>query len=50
MYLPCYTYLVPTYQPRYSLVKKWKYYPILGKHNDWVIIYFIYKVTDEEEY
>ena len=29
---------------------KKKYYPILGKHNDRVIMDFIEKFTDEEEY
>ena len=42
-------YLVPKAQPRYSSVKK-QYYPILGKHNDWVLMDYIDKVTYEEEY
>ena len=32
MDFPCYTYIVPNYQTRYSSVIKWKYYLILGKH------------------
>ena len=34
MDLPCDTYLVPKYQPRYSSVIKCKYYPVLGKHDE----------------
>ena len=37
-YLPWDTYLVPKDHPRYSSVPKCKYYPILGQHNDRVIM------------
>ena len=50
MDLPWDPYLVPRDKSRYYSVKKCKYYPILGKHNDWVITDFIEKDTDEEEY
>ena len=50
MYLPRDPYLVPKNQSIYSSETKWKYYPILGKHNDWEIMDFIAKGTDEEEY
>ena len=36
--------------PRYSSVKRFKYYQILRKYNDWVITVIIKKGTDEEEY
>ena len=48
MGLPWHTSLVPKVQPRYSTVTKFKYYPILGEHNDWVIMNFIKKCIDEE--
>ena len=50
MDLPWDTYLVPKYHIIYSSVTKCKYYPIIGQHIDWVIICFIYKGIDEEEY
>ena len=50
MDLPWGPYLVPKDQSRYSSAKKFKYYPILGEHNDWVIMDFIDKFIDEEEY
>ena len=40
-------YLVPKYHPNSVKIK---YYPILGKYNDWTIMGFIGKVTDEEKY
>ena len=50
MGIPWYKYLVPKCQPRHYAVKKYKYYPILGKYKDWVIIDFIEKGKYEEEY
>ena len=50
MYLPWDTSLVPNYQPIYYSFKTWKYFPIRGKHNDWVIMDFIDKGKNEEEY
>ena len=50
MDLPRYAYILHKDHPIYSSVTKCKYYPILGKHNDRVIIGFIDKGTDEEEY
>ena len=50
MYLPWDPYLVPNYQLRYSSVTKFKYYPILGKHYNWVIMNFIEKVRDMKQY
>ena len=50
MDLPWGKSLIPRYHPRYSSVTKFKYYPILWKHNDWLTIDFIEKGTDEEEY
>ena len=41
MDLTCDPYLVPKDQIIYCSVTKWKYYPILGKQNDWEIMYFI---------
>ena len=38
MGLSCGSYFVPKYHPRYSSVTKYKYYPILGKHSDRVIV------------
>ena len=43
-------YLVLKGQTRYSLVKKCKYYLILGEHNDWIMMDFIYKGTYDERY
>ena len=49
--IPCYcidfrsSMDLPKDQPRYTSVTKWKYYSILVKHNDWVIMYFIDKGT-----
>ena len=50
MYLSWDASLVPMDQPRYSLVSNWKYYQILGKHNDMILMDLIDKGTDEEEY
>ena len=44
--LTWYLSLVPKDQPIYSSAIKYKYYPILGKYNDWVIINLIDKGTD----
>ena len=44
------TYLVPNYQPMPTSVTKLKYYPILGGSDYWIIMDYIDKVTDEEEY
>ena len=41
MDLPWDPYLVPKDQLKYYSVTKLKYYPILGKHNDQEIMYFI---------
>ena len=48
MYLQWYPYIVPNDQTRYSSVEKWKCYPILGKHDDRVIMYFFNIITYEE--
>ena len=45
--LPWDPYLVQKDQPGCFSVKKLKYYPILGKHNDCLIINSIYKGADE---
>ena len=37
-------------QPRYASVKLCKYWPVLGKYNDWVIMSFKDKGTTEEEF
>ena len=50
MDLQWYTSFVPKDQTIYSSVKKRKYHQIFGKHDDWVITDFIYKVTDEGGY
>ena len=50
MHLPVYTPLVRKDQLRYYAVTRCKYYIIVEKHNNRVIMYFIRKVTDEEEY
>ena len=50
MSLPWDKYLVKKYQPRYSSAIEYKYYPILGKYIYWVIMGFIEKGPDEEEY
>ena len=50
MYFPCDKPLVPKDYPRYPSVTKWKYYQILGKHNNRVVINFIDKVAYEEQY
>ena len=50
MDLPWYTYILHKDHRIYSSVTKCKYYPIRGKHNDRVIIGFIDKGTDKEEY
>ena len=42
------TYILPQNHSRYYSVKNWKYYPILWKHNYWVVMYFIKKGIDEE--
>ena len=47
MDLPWGLSLAPKDQPRYSSVTKYKYYTILGKNSDWVIMNFIDKYTDE---
>ena len=44
MHLTWDSYIVLKYQSRYYSVTKCKYYPILGKHNDLLIMDFIYKV------
>ena len=46
--LTCETSIVTKDQPIYSSVIKYKYYPILGKHNDRVIMDLIDKGTDKE--
>ena len=46
MDLPWDPSLVPKYQTIYSAEIECKYYPILGKYNDWYIIYFIDKSVD----
>ena len=43
MDLPLDPSLVPKYQPIYYSVTEYKYYPILGKHNDWVIMDWKYE-------
>ena len=43
-------YLEPIHHPRYSSVTKCKYYPILGKHNDGVIMDFIDKGIEKEQF
>ena len=48
MDLPWDPYIVPKDQPRYYSVTKFKYYPILGQHNDWEITDFIDKGTYKE--
>ena len=50
MNLPLDPSLVPKYHPKYASVTKRKYYPILGKHIDWGIFYFVDKFRDKEEY
>ena len=50
MDLPWYPYIIPKNQPRYSSVTKFKYYPILGNHNDCVIMGSVGKVKNEDEY
>ena len=50
MDLPWDKSLVPKYQPWYYSVTYYKYYLILGKHNDRVIMDFIGKGRDDEEY
>ena len=47
--LQWYPYLAPKYQPRYSSVTQCKYYQILGKHNYWLMVYFIDNGTDDQE-
>ena len=37
-------------RPRYYSVTKYKYYYILEKYDYWVVVFFIKKGTDEEEY
>ena len=41
MDLPWDPYIVPKDHPRYSSITKYKYDLILGKQNDWEIMYFI---------
>ena len=41
--------LLPMYHPRYYLGTKPKYYPILGKHNDWVMTDLFDKAKYEYE-
>ena len=50
MDLPWDSYIVAKDHPRYPSVEKSSSYQIYGKNRDWVIIYLIGKVTDEEEY
>ena len=50
MDLPWDPYILPKDHIRYSSVTKWKNYPILGKHIDWVIMGFIEKGTCYDEY
>ena len=49
MGLPWDPYLVQKDKPRYYSVTKLKYYPIIRKRNNWFIMYFIDKETDEKE-
>ena len=44
------SFIVPKDKPRYSSVTKYKYHPIVGKHNYRVIMNLVEKVTDKEEY
>ena len=41
---PWYTFIVPKDQFVYYSVTKWKYDPILGKKNDWLLMYLSTKV------
>ena len=47
--LPCDSFLATKDQPRYSSVTKFKYDPILGGNNDYLIINFIENFIDKED-
>ena len=48
--LPCNPYLLPKDYPWFSSVTEFTCYLVIGKHNDWEILYLINKGTYEEEY